>query len=181
MLKSRDITLLRRIHIVKAMFFSSSYVWMWELNNKEGLVLNNWCFGTTVLEKSLENPLSIKEIQLVLSHKRVFHFYNKPLSVKSEFMPLGILDSLRVRLVYRKTEWLEGRNFQPHPWFQGREESWFVVIVAIVQSLCLILCNHMDCSMPAKFPMEFAQSHVHWVGDAIQTSHPLSPPSFPAL
>ena len=57
-----------------------------------------------VLEKSLENPLSSKEIKLVLSHKRVFHFYNKPLSVKSEFEPLGVLDSLRVSLVYRKTK-----------------------------------------------------------------------------
>ena len=43
----------------------------------------------------------------------------------------------------------------------------------------------MDCSMPA-FPvlhylLEFAQTHVHWVSDAIQPSHPLSPPSPPAL
>ena len=115
------------------------------------------------------------------SPERVFHFYNKPLSVKPEFMPLGVLDSLRERLVSRKTEWLEGRDGQPHPWFQGREESWSVVFVAIVQSLCLILCNPMDCSMPAKFPLEFAQTHTHWVGDSIQPSDPLSPPSSPAL
>ena len=35
-LKSRDITLLTKVHIVKAMVFSSSLVWMWELNHKEG-------------------------------------------------------------------------------------------------------------------------------------------------
>ena len=45
-------------------------------------------------------------------------------------------------------------------------------------------CNPMDCSMPA-FPVlyhlpEFAQTHVHWVDDTIQLSHPLSPPSPPA-
>ena len=46
---------------------------------------------------------------------------------------------------------------------------------------CLTLCNRMDCSMPG-FPVhhehpELAQIHVHWVGDAIQPSHPLSSPS----
>ena len=46
---------------------------------------------------------------------------------------------------------------------------------------CLILCNPMDCSMPG-FPVlhrlsELAQTHVHWVGDAIQPSCPLSSPS----
>ena len=49
----------------------------------------------------------------------------------------------------------------------------------------LTLCNPMDCSMPG-FPVlhhlsEFAQTHVHWVSDAIQPSHPLSSPSPPAL
>ena len=46
--------------------FSSSHVWMWELNHKEGWVLKNWCFWTVVLEKTLENSLDCKEIQPVL-------------------------------------------------------------------------------------------------------------------
>ena len=50
---------------------------------------------------------------------------------------------------------------------------------------CLTLRNPMDCSTPG-FPVlhhlpELAQTHVHWVGDTIQPSHPLSPPSPPAL
>ena len=54
-----------------------------------------------------------------------------------------------------------------------------------VTQLCLTLCDPRNCSMP-DFPVlhhlpELAQTHVHWVGDAIQTSHPLSPPSLPAL
>ena len=54
-----------------------------------------------------------------------------------------------------------------------------------VNKLCLTLWDPMDCSTPG-FPvlpylLEFAQSHVHWVGDAIQPSHPLSPPSPPAF
>ena len=36
--------------------FSSSHVWMWELDYKESWVLKNWCFWTVVLEKTLESP-----------------------------------------------------------------------------------------------------------------------------
>ena len=54
-----------------------------------------------------------------------------------------------------------------------------------VTKLCLALHDPMDCSMPS-FPvfhylLEFAHIHVHWVGDAIQPSHPLSPSSPLAL
>ena len=37
--------------------FSSSHVWMWELDHEEGWVPKNWCFWTVVLEKTLESPL----------------------------------------------------------------------------------------------------------------------------
>ena len=43
--------------------FSSSYVWMWELDYKESWAPKNWCFWTVVLEKTLECPLNCKEIQ----------------------------------------------------------------------------------------------------------------------
>ena len=45
--------------------FTSSHVWMWELDYKESWVLKNWCFSTVMLEKTLESPLECKEIQLV--------------------------------------------------------------------------------------------------------------------
>ena len=45
--------------------FSSSHVWMGELDYKESWVLKNWCFWTVVLEKTLESPLDGKEIQPV--------------------------------------------------------------------------------------------------------------------
>ena len=45
--------------------FSSSHVWMWELDYKESWVLKNWCFCSVVLEKTLESPLDCKEIQPV--------------------------------------------------------------------------------------------------------------------
>ena len=57
--------------------------------------------------------------------------------------------------------------------------------VSSVAQLCLILRDPMDCSTPGlpvhhQLP-ELAQTHVHWVGDAIQTSHLLSSPSPPAF
>jgi len=45
--------------------FSSSHVWMWELDCEESWVLKNWCFWTVVLEKTLESPLDCKEFQAV--------------------------------------------------------------------------------------------------------------------
>ena len=45
--------------------FSSSHVWMWELDHKECWPLKNWCFWTVVLEKTLESSLDCKEIQPV--------------------------------------------------------------------------------------------------------------------
>ena len=62
-LKSRDVTLPTKVHLVKAMVFSSSHVWIWELDYKESWVPQNWCFWTVVLEKTLESPLDCKEIQ----------------------------------------------------------------------------------------------------------------------
>ena len=45
--------------------FSSSDVWIWDLNYKESWAPKNWCFWTVVFEKSLENPLDCKAIQPV--------------------------------------------------------------------------------------------------------------------
>ena len=45
--------------------FSSSLVWMWELDYKESWVQKNWCYWTVVLEKTPESPLDCKEIQPV--------------------------------------------------------------------------------------------------------------------
>ena len=45
--------------------FSSSHVWMWELEYKKSWAPKNWCFWTVVLEKTLESPLDCKEIQAV--------------------------------------------------------------------------------------------------------------------
>ena len=69
-LKSRDntlvnITLDNKGPSNQSYGFSSSHVWMWELNYKEGWVLKNWCFWTVVLKNTLESPLYSKEIKSV--------------------------------------------------------------------------------------------------------------------
>jgi len=61
----------------------------------------------------------------------------------------------------------------------------FIPRISSVAQSCLTLCDPMDCSTPGlpvhhQLP-ELTQTHVHWVGDAIQPSHPLSSPSLPAL
>ena len=80
---------------------------------------------------------------------------------------------------------------------EGRETCWILValpnlhsqcvskILLFIAQLCPALCDPMDCSTPG-FPVlhhlpELAQTHIHWVGDAIQPSHPLSFPSRPAF
>ena len=65
-LKSRDISLSTKVHLYSQSYgLSSSHVWMWELDYKEGWVLKNWCFWTVVLKKTLESPLDCKEIKPV--------------------------------------------------------------------------------------------------------------------
>ena len=70
--------------------------------------------------------------------------------------------------------------------FMGEEELWEILCCccSVAQS-CPALCDSMNCSTPSSpvlsYLPEFAQTHVHWVGDAIQPSHPLLPSIFPSI
>ena len=71
------------------------------------------------------------------------------------------------------------------PFFSFLLSSFHSVQFSSVTQLCPTLCNPMNCSTPG-LPvyhqhLEFTQTHVHRVGDAIQPSHPLPSPSPPAL
>ena len=81
LLLGRKVTTNHRQHIKKQRYyfadkglyhqsygFSSSHVWMWELDHKENWVPKNWCFRVVVLEKTFESPLDCKEIKWV-NHK----------------------------------------------------------------------------------------------------------------
>ena len=63
-LKSRDITLPKKVHLVKATVFPV-FMYGWELDYNESWAPKNWCFWTVVLEKTLESPLDCKEIHPV--------------------------------------------------------------------------------------------------------------------
>ena len=64
--KSRDITFFTNKGPSSQSYdFSSSHIWMWELDHKESWALKNWCFWTVGLEKTLESPLDCKEIKSV--------------------------------------------------------------------------------------------------------------------
>ena len=72
----------------------------------------------------------------------------------------------------------------PHPFSPLLLRLWFSSVSSVTQS-CPTLCDPMDCTMPG-FPVhhqlsESTQTHVHWVGEAIQSSHPLSSPSPPTF
>ena len=64
-LESRDLTLLKKGPCSQSYDFSSSHVWMWELDYKESWAPKNWCFWTVMLDKTLESPLGCKEIKSV--------------------------------------------------------------------------------------------------------------------
>ena len=67
-----------------------------------------------------------------------------------------------------------------------KQRTFYVIIqFSSGTQSCPTLCDPMNCSMPGlpvhhRLP-EFTQTHAHWVGDAIQPSHPLSSPSPPAF
>ena len=82
---------------------------------------------------------------------------------------------------------LSGPSWGELAWSNGQElvQCFVLFCCHSVAKVCPTLCNPMDCSMPY-FPVlhylpEFAQTHVYWVSNALQPSHPLSPPSPLAL
>ena len=82
--------------------------------------------------------------------------------------------------------WIEPRfpSLQAHSLPSEHREAQLIPLSSVAQS-CLTLCDPMDCSTPG-FPihhqlLELTQTHVHWVGDAIQPSHLQSSPSPPTF
>ena len=105
--------------------FSGSHVWMWELDHKKGWVLRNWCFQFVVLEKTLESPLSSKEI------KPDNPKGNQP-RLKLKLQYIGHLmwraDSLEKSLMWGKIEGRRRRGRQDemvrwHHWLDGHESE----------------------------------------------------------
>ena len=90
-LRSRDITFLTKVNIIKAMIFSNSHVWTWELDHKEDGVLKNWCFWAVVLQKTLESPLDCMEIQPVNAKGNIPEYSLERLMLKLKLQSFGHL------------------------------------------------------------------------------------------
>ena len=93
--------------------FSSSHVWMWELNDKEGWAPKNWCFWTVVLEKTLESLLGCKEIQPVHPKGDQSWVFIKRTDVEAE-TPVLLLPDVKSWLIWKDPD--AGRDW-------GQEEK----------------------------------------------------------
>ena len=124
-IKSRDITLPTKVHLVKTKShgFSSSHVWMWELDYKENWVLKNWCFWTVVLEKTLESPLDCKEI-----HQSILKEISPGCSLEGLMLKLKLqyfghlmlrVDSLEKTLMLERIGGRRRRGQQRMRWLDG--------------------------------------------------------------
>ena len=126
-LKNRDISLPTKILLVKAMFFSSSHVWVWELDCKESWVPKNWCFWNAVLEKTLESPLDSEEIQPVHPKGNQSWIFIGRADVEAETPILWPPDAkswlIEKSLMLGKIEGRRRRGWQRMRWLDGITES----------------------------------------------------------
>ena len=102
--------------------FSSSHVWMWELDHKESWVLKNWCFWTVVLEKTLENLLDCKEIKAVHPKRNQSWIFIGRTDTEAEtptLWPPDVADSLEKTLMLGKIEGGRRRGRQRMRWLYG--------------------------------------------------------------
>ena len=104
--------------------FSRSYVWMWELDHKEGRVPKNWCFQTVVLEKTLKSPLDCKEIKPV-NPKGYQSWILEGLMLKLLYFGhlIRTTDSLEKTLMRGKIEGSRRRGRQRMRWVDGIIDS----------------------------------------------------------
>ena len=107
--------------------FSSSHVWMWELDYKESWAPKSWCFWTVMLERTLESPLDCKEIQPVHPKGNQSWIFIGRTAVEAETPILWTLmwrtDSLEKTLMLGKTEGGRRRGWQKMGWLDGITDS----------------------------------------------------------
>ena len=115
----------------------------------------------------------------MVSFVGIFKFAELPRTL----FPLNIWIML-IKINYKKMYHLILCMLPAHPVWRHRCYFMSIQFSSVTQS-CPTLCDPMDCSMPG-LPvhhqiLELIQTHVHWVGDAIQPFHPLSYPSLPTF
>ena len=107
--------------------FSSSHVWMWELDHKEGWTQKNRCFWTVVLEKTLESPLDRKKIKPVNPKGNQPWIFIEKTDAEDEAPILWPLmrraNSLGKTLMLAKTEGRRRSGQQKMRWLDGISDS----------------------------------------------------------
>ena len=101
--------------------FSSSYVWMWDLDHEEGQRPKNWCFWTVVLEKTLEIPLELQGDQAILKEiSSEYSLEGLMLKLKRQYFGhlMQITDSLEKTLMLGKIE-SRRSGWQRMRWLDG--------------------------------------------------------------
>ena len=120
-LKSRDFV--NKDPYTQSYSFSSSHVWMWELDHKESWAPKNWCFWTVVLEKTPESPLDCKEIKPVIPKGNQSKYSLEWLMLKLKLQYFGHLmgkaNSLEKTLTLEKIEGRRRRGRQRMRWLDG--------------------------------------------------------------
>ena len=101
--------------------FSSSHVWMWELDHKEGWALKNWCFQIVMPEKTLENPLDCKEIKPVSPKGNQSWIYISRTDAEAEAPIIGHLmwRAVEKTLMLGKMEGKRRRGWQRMRWLDS--------------------------------------------------------------
>ena len=125
-LKSIDITS-DKVPSSQSYGFSSSHVWMWELDHKEGWALNNWWFWSLVLEKTLESPLDCKQIKLLNPKGNQSWIFIGRTDAEGGTRIFGYLiwrtDSLEKTMMLGKIEGRRRRRRQRTRWLDGITDS----------------------------------------------------------
>ena len=134
--------------------FSSSHVWMWELNHEESWAPKNWCFWTVVLEKTLKSLLDSKEIKPVNPEGNKSWIFIGRLMLKLKLEYFGHLmwrtDSLEKTLMLGKIEGRRKRGWQRMRWLNGITDSMDINLSITNLGIgdgqgSLAFCNPWDC------------------------------------